>query len=469
MKKDFLWGGATAANQYEGGYNEDGRGLSSMDLVPTGEKRSDMINGRNIQFSLNQDDIYPTHKAVDFYHNYKEDIALFSEMGFNTYRFSISWTRIFPKGEEDEPNPAGLNFYKNILKECQKYGIKPIVTISHFDVPVQLIKKIGSWKSREMINYYLKFCQVLFEQFKEYVEYWITFNEINMLLHAPYMAAGLVFENEDKNEEEKTKYQAAHHELLASAMATKIAKKINPENKIGCMFAAGSAYPYSCNPKDVWEAIKIEQENYFFVDVQVRGKYPAYAKKFFQRKNIHLRMEDTDESIIEENPVDFISFSYYNSRCIASLDTEVEFSSGNLFATAKNPYLQQSEWGWPIDPLGLRITLNQVYDRYQKPMLIVENGLGAIDKLENNHVNDSYRINYLSHHIKMMVEAVEEDGVDLLGYTAWSACDVTSAASGEINKRYGFIYVNQDDGFKRIRKDSFFWYKKVIASNGKEL
>lgn len=466
MREDFLWGGATSANQYEGGYKEDGRGLSSMDLIPKGEIRSEMIKGHNIQFNLNPDYEYPTHSAVDFYHHYQEDISLFAEMGFKAFRLSISWTRIFPTGEEKEPNEAGLLFYEKVFRECKKYDIKPIVTISHFDVPLNLIRKIGSWKSRKMIDYYLKFCKVLFERYKDYVEYWLTFNEINMILHAPYMAAGLVFNNGDS--EESIKYQAAHHELVASALATKLAKEINPKNKIGCMFAAGSVYPYSCNPKDVWEALKIEQENYFFVDVQVRGKYPPSALKEFERKNIQIEMENKDRSILAEYTVDFISFSYYNSRCIANKNSNVEVTEGNLFATVKNPYLEESEWGWPIDPLGLRITLNEVYDRYQKPMIIVENGLGAIDTLENNTVKDFYRIKYLSEHLSSIISAVEEDGVDLFGYMAWSACDIISASSGEMEKRYGFIYVDSDDkkSYKRIKKSSFYWYKEVIASNG---
>ncbi|MDN3139617.1 6-phospho-beta-glucosidase [Enterococcus faecalis] len=469
MREDFLWGGATSANQYEGGYQEDGRGLSSMDLVPAGERRSEIIRGRNVQFELNPDYEYPTHKAVDFYHHYQEDISLFAEMGFKAYRLSISWTRIFPTGEEDEPNEAGLLFYEKVFKECKKYNIKPIVTISHFDVPVHLIKKIGSWRSRKMIDCYLKLCKVLFERFKDYVEYWLTFNEINMILHAPYMAAGLVFKDGDS--EELIKYQAAHHELVASALATKLAKEINPKNKIGCMFAAGSVYPYSCNPKDVWKALKIDQENYFFADIQVRGKYPSYAIKEFRRKKIEIEMEELDEKILEKYTVDFISFSYYNSRCIANSESNVELTEGNLFATAKNPYLKESEWGWPIDPLGLRITLNEVYGRYQKPMIVVENGLGATDVLENNKVNDSYRIKYLAEHLSAMIQAIEEDGVDLFGYMAWSACDIISASSGELKKRYGFIFVDLNDKqcFRRIRKESFYWYKKIIASNGTKI
>jgi 6-phospho-beta-glucosidase len=472
IRNDFLWGGATSANQYEGGYNLNGKGLSSMDIVPSGNTRSDIIQGYLNSFSIDNHLYYPTHKAVDFYHRYQEDIALFSEMGFKAYRLSISWTRIFPNGDELKPNEAGLKFYENIFKECKKFNIQPIVTISHFDVPLYLVEKIGAWKSRKMIDYYLKLCHVLFEHYKEYVEYWLTFNEINMILHAPFMAAGITFNAEDN--EEQIKYQAAHHELIASSLATKMAKEINPNNKIGCMFAAGSAYPYSCDPKDVWEALKVNQENYFFVDIQSRGKYPNYALKTFQHKGITIVMEENDEQILSKYPVDFISFSYYNSRCIANKNSNAELTDGNLFATAKNPYLKTSEWGWPIDPLGLRITLNEVYDRYQKPMIIVENGLGAVDTInDNGKIKDTYRIQYLSDHIKAIKLAIEEDGVDLFGYTAWAACDIISASSGEMKKRYGFIYVEADDNgigtFNRLKKESFYWYKKVIQSNGEIL
>ena len=471
MQKDFLWGGATSANQYEGGYKENGRGLSSMDVVPAGVDRGEMITGKNVTFNIDPERFYPTHEAVDFFHHYKEDIALFAEMGFKAYRFSISWTRIFPNGDEKKPNQAGLDFYEAVFKECQKHGITPIVTISHFDAPLHLVKTIGSWRSREMIDHYLKLCRVLFETYKDYVTYWLTFNEINMLLHAPYMAAGLTFEEGDN--ETEIKYQAAHHELVASALATKLAKEINPDNQIGCMFAAGSAYPFSCHPEDVWDAMKVDQENYFFVDIQVRGKYPNYALKEFERSHIQVEMTAEDLRVLKEYPVDFVSFSYYNSRCIARKDSTAETTSGNLFATAKNPYLEVSEWGWPIDPLGFRITLNEVYDRYQLPMLVVENGLGAKDELVNGEVHDDYRIDYLAKHLQAMKQAIEEDGVELFGYTAWAACDITSAASGELKKRYGFIYVDKnDDGtgdFSRIKKKSFNWYKEVIQTNGKNL
>ena len=470
--KDFMWGGATAANQCEGGILEGGRGAANVDVCPAGEDRNAVITGHLKMLEMDDVHSYPTAEAIDLYHHFKEDIRLFGEMGFRVYRLSIAWTRIFPKGDEEEPNEEGLGFYEEIFKECQKYQIQPLVTISHFDCPIWLIQKYGGWRSRGLIDFYLHLCEVLFTRFREYVTYWLTFNEINMILHAPFMGAGIYFEEGDN--EEQIKYQAAHHELIASALATRMAHEINPENKIGCMFAAGSAYPYTCKPEDVWEALLTDQENYFFVDVQARGYYPSYAVKRLRKKGIFPLIEDGDAEILKKYPVDFISFSYYNSRCIAAPGGGQDEAEGNLFKSAKNPYLKFSEWGWPIDPLGLRITLNHVYDRYQKPLFIVENGLGAADVPDKNgYVEDDYRIEYLDAHIRAMMAAVEEDGVELIGYTSWAPVDLISAGTGEMKKRYGFIYVDkQDDGsgtLARTKKKSFYWYQRVIATNGEYL
>ena len=470
--KNFLWGGATAANQCEGGFQEGGRGLANVDVCPAGDDRSTVITGHKKMLAMDQEHQYPAAEAVDMYHHFREDIRLFAEMGFQVYRLSIAWTRIFPNGDEEQPNEEGIRFYKEIFQECKKYGIQPLVTICHFDCPIGLIQKCGGWRSREMIAYYLRLCKVLFIRFKEDVTYWLTFNEINMILHAPFLGAGLYFE-EGENEMQ-IKYQAAHHELIASALAVKLAHEVNSANKVGCMFAAGSAYPYSCKPTDVWEALKTSQENYFFADVQARGYYPSYAKKRLHALGIYPFMEPEDTKILQQYPVDFISFSYYNSRCIASPDSVQEEAEGNLFRSVKNPYLKFSGWGWPIYPMGLRITLNEVYDRYQKPLFVVENGLGALDEPDSNgRIMDDYRIDYLREHIRAMKAAVEEDGVDLMGYTAWGCLDLVSASSGEMKKRYGFIYVDkQDDGsgtLARSRKKSFGWYQKVIASNGEDL
>ncbi|MCC8023755.1 MAG: 6-phospho-beta-glucosidase [Clostridium sp.] len=469
---NFLWGGATAANQCEGGMFEGQRGLANVDVCPAGADRSAVISGRLPMLAMDGNHTYPAATGVDMYHHYKEDIRLFAEMGFGVYRLSIAWTRIFPKGDEEEPNEEGLRFYEQLFQECKKYGIEPLVTICHFDCPVGLIRKIGGWRSRQMIHHYLRLCRALFTRYRDYVTYWLTFNEINMILHAPFMGAGIVFrEGEDEN---KIKYQAAHHELVASALATRMAHEINGNNKVGCMFAAGSVYPYSCNPMDVWEALQTEQENYFFVDVQARGYYPSYAVARLQTKNCLPAMAPEDGEVLRNHTVDFISFSYYNSRCVAAPGSGRQEAEGNLFRSVKNPYLTFSDWGWPIDPLGLRITLNQVYDRYQKPMFLVENGFGAVDEPDGTgYVEDDYRIDYLREHIRAMKAAVEEDGVDLMGYTSWGCIDLVSASSGEMKKRYGFIYVDkQDDGsgtYARTPKKSFYWYQKVIRSNGEEL
>lgn len=471
MRKDFLWGGATAANQCEGGWQADGRGPAIVDVIPHGKDRMPVMQGIMDYKKLPEDTNYPGREAIDMYGHYKEDIALFAEMGFQCYRFSFSWSRIFPTGEEREPNEAGLKYYEDFIDELLKYKIEPIVTICHFDIPLALVEKYGSWRSREVIPLFLNYCRAIFERFKDKVRYWITFNEINMLMHLPFMGAGIRFEKGEK--QLPVQYQAAHHELVASALAVKLAREINPDFRVGCMLAAGSVYPYSCNPVDVWESVKKDRENYFLIDVQVRGEYPAYAKKMMEREGIHLEMHEDDEKVLKENTVDFISLSYYNSRCVRA-DGQGEASGGNVFASAKNPYLECSQWGWPIDPMGLRITLNALYDRYQKPLFIVENGLGAVDKIEENgEISDDYRIDYLRSHIQAMIEAIEEDGVDMIGYTPWGCIDLISATTGEMSKRYGFIYVDKDDegngSLKRIPKKSFAWYKKVIASNGEDL
>ncbi|MBE5102317.1 6-phospho-beta-glucosidase [Bacillus aryabhattai] len=472
LKEGFLWGGATAANQCEGGYLEGNKGLSTVDVIPAGKNRVAVMKGKMKMMDCDSEYYYPSHEAIDFYHHYKEDIALFAEMGFKCFRLSIAWTRIFPNGDDMVPNEEGLKFYEGVFDECLKYGIEPLVTITHFDVPMHLVNTIGSWRNRKMIDYYERLCETLFTRYKDKVKYWLTFNEINMLLHLPFGSSGLVFE--DGENEEAVKYQAAHHQLVASAKATEIAHRINPEFKVGCMLAGASTYPYTCAPEDVWKAMVKDREHYFFADVQSRGQYPDYAKKMFERMNISIKIEDGDEELLRNNTVDFVSFSYYGSR-LTSADPEVNTqTAANLFPTLQNPYLKRSEWGWQIDPLGLRITLNALYDRYQKPLFIVENGLGAVDTPdENGDIEDDYRIQYLKEHIKAMKDAVVKDGVEVMGYTPWGCIDLVSSSTGEMKKRYGFIYVdkeNHGDGtLKRSRKKSFYWYKKVIESNGQEL
>ena len=468
--KEFLWGGATAANQCEGAYQEDGRGLANVDTIPYGEDRFPVMLGLKKMLECDTEHFYPSHDAIDFYHRYQEDIKLFAEMNMKCYRFSIAWTRIFPNGDDEAPNEKGLDFYEAVVDECLKYGIEPLITICHFDAPIALIKKYGGWKDRRMIDAIMKLCHALFTRLNGKVKYWLTFNEINMLLHLPFMGAGIYFEEgEDKNQ---VLYTAAHHELVASAKAVKLAHEMMPNTMVGCMLAAGQFYPYSCHPQDVYKGMESDRDNYFFIDVQARGEYPVWAIKRMEKLGVNIDITSEDTKILQEGTVDFISFSYYASRCV-SADPEInkQNAKGNaVFSAVKNPYLKASEWGWQIDPLGLRITCNALYDRYQKPLFIVENGLGANDTVEEDGIHDTYRIDYMREHIKAMDAVINEDGLPLLGCTFWGIIDLISASTGEIKKRYGTIYVDkQVDGsgnLERKKKDSFVWYQKVIESNG---
>ena len=471
----FLWGGATAANQCEGGYDQGGRGLSSVDVVPFGPDRMKVARGERRMLSCEEGYSYPSHEAIDMYHHYEEDIRLFAEMGFKCYRLSIAWTRILPNGDDDTPNEEGLRFYEDIFKLCKKYSIEPLVTIDHFDTPIALIEKYGGWRDRKMIDAYVKYCGVIFNRYKDLVRYWITFNEINMLLHMSFMGAGIVFNEGD--DRQSVLYNAAHHELLASARAVKLAHEIMPDCMMGCMLAAGQFYPYSPDPKDIWDGFEKDRDNYFFIDVQARGSYPVWAWKRMEAAGVKLDLREGDEKTLAEGTVDYISFSYYASRCTTA-DPEIfakHQRPGNaVFKAVVNPYLKNTEWGWQIDPLGLRVTINTLYDRYQKPLFIVENGLGATDKVEEDgSIHDPYRIDYMRQHIEAMRDAVNVDGIPVLGYTSWGCIDLVSASTGEMKKRYGMIYVDKDNEgngtLNRIRKDSFYWYKKVIETNGADL
>ncbi|MEX2784669.1 6-phospho-beta-glucosidase [Streptococcus sp. H49] len=471
LPKNFLWGGATAANQVEGGVLADGRGLSNIDLLPAGPDRGAIASGQLEHLQWDEKHYYPARQAIDMYHHYKEDIKLFAEMGFKVYRMSISWTRIFPNGDDTAPNQAGLDFYREIFEELRSYNIEPLVTLAHFDVPVSLIKRYGGWRSRRLVEAYVRYAKTVMTAFKGLVHYWLTFNEINILIHSPFVGGGLIFKEGDHKKQ--LIYQAAHHQLVASGLVTKLAHTIDPQNKVGCMLAGGMHYPYACRPEDYKQAIDSDRENYFFIDVQARGYYPNYAKKMFERESIKLEVEEGDLDYLKET-VDFVSFSYYSSRTVSGFEEDYETTTGNLFRSIKNPHLPSTEWGWQIDPLGLRNALNQLYDRYQKPLFIVENGLGAKDVPdEDGYVTDDYRIDYMRQHIRAFKDAVEIDGVDLLGYTSWGCIDLISASTGQMSKRYGFIYVDKDDkgkgSLKRTKKKSFDWYKEVIASNGEAL
>lgn len=466
----FLWGGALAANQAEGACFEGGKGLTTVDVIPHGPHRLAVKLGQEKRFTLREDEFYPSHRAIDFYHRYQDDIALMAEMGFTVFRTSIAWGRIYPNGDETTPNAQGIAFYRDLFTECRRHNIEPLVTLCHFDVPMHLVKEYGSWRNRKMVEFFTRYARTCFEAFDGLVKYWLTFNEINILLHSPFSGAGLVFE-EDENQEQ-VKYQAAHHELLASALATKIAHEVNPDNQVGCMLAGGNFYPWSCKPEDVWAALEKDRENLFFIDVQARGSYPAYTRRLFSEKGISIVTEPGDSAILKHS-VDFVSFSYYASRCASADMNEHNSSAANIVKSLKNPHIKASEWGWGIDPLGLRITMNMMYDRYQKPLFLVENGLGARDEINpQGEIADDYRISYLREHIKALAEAIA-DGVPVIGYTSWGCIDLVSASTGEMSKRYGFVYVDLDDrgrgSLTRKRKKSFYWYQKVIASNGSDL
>lgn len=475
--KNFLWGGATAANQCEGAWDVDGKGVSISDICTGGKfGQSKMITP-----VLQEGTFYPSREAIDHYHRFKEDIALFAEMGFKVYRFSIAWTRIFPNGDEKEPNEAGLKHYEEVIDECLKYGIEPLITISHYEVPFGLTKKCNSWVSREMIDYFLNYCRAIFTRYKGKVKYWLTFNEINSATTAmgALLNQGILNDLEnptafmEQPDIPQQRYQGLHHMFVASALAVQMGHEIDPNYKIGCMNIYSASYPYTCNPDDVLKNQEYNHiMNYFCSDVQCRGAYPNYMNRFFRENNITIQMEPGDEEILKRGTVDFYTFSYYMSSC-QSADPTKENGAGNLIGGVPNPYLKASEWGWQIDPKGLRYSLNEIYDRYQLPIMVVENGLGAKDVREaDGSVHDSYRIDYLRQHIEQMGEAVE-DGVDLIGYTPWGCIDLVSASTGEYAKRYGFIYVDKnDDGTgtgERSRKDSFYWYQKVIQTNGADL
>ncbi|WGE71853.1 glycoside hydrolase family 1 protein [Actinobacillus equuli subsp. haemolyticus] len=479
---NFLWGGATAANQIEGGFDADGKGLSAADMVAYVPKEERGAHSAAIEVTSERIESilsgkfqgrFPKRDGIDFYHKYKDDIALFAEMGFKCFRISIHWARIFPNGYDEQPNEAGLKYYDDIFDEMLKHGIQPMVTLCHYETPLGLVQKYNGWVHRDVIGHFLRYAETVFKRYKDKVKYWLTFNEINMItMHSPYTGGGVVIDRIPEAERENAKYQALHHQFVASALATKLLHEIIPDGKMGCMLARLHHYALTADPKDQRLAQWGNQQNLFFTDVHARGEYPRYMLRHWQENNVNIQKEFGDDAILKQYPVDFISFSYYMSVCVTT-HNEGEKVGGNLIEGVKNPYLNASDWGWQIDPEGLRITLNDMYDRYQKPLFIVENGLGAYDQVEaDGSIHDYYRIDYLRAHIQQMQEAIS-DGVDLIGYLEWGPIDLVSMSTSEMSKRYGFIHVDLDDlgngTGKRSRKDSFYWYKKVIASNGADL
>ena len=477
----FLWGGAVAANQVEGAWNEDGKGPSVADVASykpkvdvTNYAAQWAVSDDSIADALATDDVaaYPKRHGIDFYHRYKEDLALFAELGFKALRLSIAWARIFPTGEEDEPNEAGLAFYEDVFREMRRLGIEPIVTLSHYEMPLALATKYNGWADRACVEAFCRFCHACFERYRDLVTYWITFNEIDSVIRHPFTTAGIIESRVPEGQMKQVCYQAMHHQFVASALVTADCHRIIPTAKVGCMITKLTCYSRTCAPEDELVTQARNLENLFYSDVQIRGAYPPLILKMFERNGIHVEMEPGDAEILKAGAVDFCSFSYYMTMT-ESADPDAERTPGNTVLGVRNPYLPSSDWGWQIDPLGLRYSLIELYDRYQVPLMVVENGLGAKDVVEvDGSIHDDYRIDYFRQHIREMSEAIDE-GVDLIGYTTWAPIDLVSASTSQMSKRYGFIYVDLDDDnqgtLERSKKDSFDWYRHVIETNGADL
>lgn len=475
----FLWGGATAANQVEGGWKEGGKGISvsdcarhHLDVDVENYKAHNHITSKDIEEALASDDdsLYPKRHGSQFYYHYKEDIKMFAEMGFKVYRMSIAWSRIFPNGDDEQPNEAGLKFYDDVFDECAKYGIEPLVTMSHYEPPLNLVLKYNGWYNRKLVGFFETFVKTICERYKNKVKYWLTFNEVDSMIRHPYTTGGLIEDRFPGIKWNQVIFQAMHHQFVASALATKICHEIISDSMVGCMLTKLTYYPYSCKPEDVLQAQQDMRGTYCYSDTQVFGEYPAYLLAKFKNEGVEIVKEPGDDEVMKKYPVDFVSFSYYMSSCSAASSEGLDTAVGNTVTAVKNPYLPSSEWGWQIDPIGLRISMVDLYDRYRKPLFIVENGLGAKDELIDGKVHDDYRIDYLKQHCQAMYEAIHEDGVELMGYTTWGCIDLVSNSTNQMSKRYGFVYVDVDDygngSYKRYKKDSFDWYKQVIATNG---
>lgn len=474
----FLWGGATSASQIEGAFDRDGRGMSTADVFPYHEKITDprqsmlkAMTRAEVKAAMeDQTGFYPKRIGIDFYHHYEEDIALMAELGFTVYRMSISWSRIFPNGDDPIPNEAGLAFYDQVIDTCLSYGIAPLITLSHYDFPLALTLKQNGWLSRKTVDDFVRYASLLFERYKDKVKYWVTFNEFNIISLTPFISGGMLADQ--VADLEAAKHQAAHHQLLASSLAVAACHRIIPDAKIGGMIARFESYPETCAPEDSLLTIQNDQKNFAYADVMVKGSYPNYLLQTWAETGLTPVLAPEDVAILKEGCVDFLGFSYYMSG-LSGTDKTTEKTAGNLGYTKKNPYLKTSEWGWQIDPVGLRVTLHKLYDRYGIPLFVLENGLGARDTVSaDGEIEDTYRIAYLSAHLRELGKALDER-VPVLGYTLWGWIDLISASTSEMSKRYGLVYVDQDDygqgSQKRLKKKSFAWYQAVIASNGKSL
>ena len=484
--KNFLWGGATAANQFEGGYNLNGKGLTTADVTTNGSHTNPRkITYRNLKtgetgYTLMEFDhvnsipegcypdvvegyYYPSHNATDFYHHYKEDIALMAEMGFKCFRFSTNWARIYPHGDDESPNQEGLDFYKSVLLELKKYHIEPLITLSHYEIPLNISIKYNGFASREVIDHFVRYATTVISSYQGLCKYYLTFNEINAMSVNAFMAGGIMYQTDT------TRAQGAHNQFVASSRIVKFAHELDKNIMIGQMLAYRPPYAYYSDPKDQLKRMNEMHEMLWYSDVQTGGHYPAYKLQEYKRKGIILDDTPEDYELIEKYPADFLSFSCYGSFTVS---THTDLKPG--MRGVDNPFVSKNAWGWSTDEAALRIALNELYDRYHKPLWIVENGIGWADEITEDHkIHDDYRIDYLRTNIQSMKDAVEIDGIPLMGYTMWGCIDLVSAGTGEMKKRYGFVYVDLDDegkgSFNRYRKDSFYYYQKIIQSNGEEL
>lgn len=476
----FLWGGAIAANQVEGAWDIGGKGLSVADVATYKPNVDNKDYAAHVGVTIEKveeaiadltDKWFPKRRGVDFYHRYKEDLALFAEMGFTTLRLSIAWSRLFPNGDEKTANPEGVSFYKEVFKEMKRLGIEPIVTLSHYEMPLALAMKGNGWIQRSVVDDFVRFVDTCFDEFGEYVHYWLTFNEVDSIFRHPFTTAGILTDTIEPDKIEAAIYQALHHQFVAGALATKHCHEKIPGSQVGCMLTKLMTYPLTSRPEDVERTLKKNMNNHFYADVQVKGTYPPLVLKDLANRHITIDMLPGDKELLKEHTADFLSFSYYMSMC-ESADPKAERTPGNTVLGVKNPYLEATDWGWQIDPLGLKISLLELYDRYQVPLMIVENGMGAFDEVIDDEIHDPYRIAYFTAHFKAMKAAIDE-GVDLIGYTSWGPIDLVSAGTSQMSKRYGFIYVDADDegngSYDRLRKDSFYWYKEVIGTNGRSI
>mgnify|MGYP002768869583 CR=1 FL=1 len=463
--ENFLWGGALAANQCEGAWNEGGKGISIADVLECGSQRL-----KDFSYTISPDKYYPSHMAIDFYHHYKEDIALFAEMGFRCLRISVAWTRIFPTGEESQPNESGLQFYDDLFDELLAYGIEPIVTLSHYETPLNLAQKYNGWTSREMIPLFEKYCHVLFEHYGKKVKYWMTFNEVNNVIGLYWLAGAI--DTRRSADPIADGYRAAHYMLVANARVVKLCHNMLPHAKIGCMLALGNTYPMTCKPEDVFSNYNLRRKRTFMADVMLKGAYPAYMPRLWREANAQIDILPGEIELLRENTCDYLGFSYYRTMAHKADGNALRINTGGAIGE-DNPYLKKTEWGWAVDPLGLRYTCNELYDRYRKPLFIAENGIGIVDEISpDGKIHDAERISYLKDHLKALKESIE-DGCDILGYTWWGPIDIVSAGTGEMKKRYGFIYVDRDNEgngtLERKKKDSFSAYQEIIATNGQYL